>query len=131
MDTLDTGVAPIALVVAVQDSGISTAVVEKVRKIGAMIQPVVTGERGCAGLVSFAASVAWLQECTPDADELGRAFAKLQPALLPGADFKQARMLDAVQSAVDHLRARPNARRVLLLISRGTVGARLRSMSSR
>jgi hypothetical protein len=52
VDTIDTGVAPIALVMAVQSSGISAAVVEKVRRIGAMIQPLVVGERGCAGLVS-------------------------------------------------------------------------------
>src|ERR1700676_3248220 len=51
VDTIDTGVAPIALVIAVQCSGISVAVLEKVRKIGAMIQPLITGERGCAGVV--------------------------------------------------------------------------------
>ena len=112
VDTIDTGVAPIALVVAVQSSGISVAVLEKVRKIGAMIQPLITGERGCAGVVSFAERVAWLQDCTKDPDALARAFDQLRP----GAD-KEARMLDAVQSAVEHLRRRPNARRVLLLIS--------------
>src|SRR5260370_18619079 len=41
VDTMATGVAPIALVVAVQTSGISKAVLEKVHKIGAMIQPLV------------------------------------------------------------------------------------------
>jgi VWFA-related protein len=112
VDTIDTGVAPVALVVAVQSSGISTAVLEKARKIGAMIQPLITGERGCAGVVSFAERVTWLQDCTKDADALDRAFRELRP----GAD-KEARMLDAVQSAVEHLRRRPNARRVLLLIS--------------
>ena len=78
-----------------------------------MIQPVVTGERGCAGVVSFAGRVDWLQECTKDADALGRAFSKLRPA----ADHTRGRMLDAVASAVEHLRQQPNARRVLLLIS--------------
>src|SRR3954451_15531542 len=100
VDSIDTGVAPIALIIAVQASGISTAALEKVRRIGAMIQPVVTGERGCAGVISFADRVAWLQECTKDADALGRAFSKLRPAALPGADYKKGRMLDAVQSAV-------------------------------
>jgi VWFA-related protein len=112
VDTIDTGVAPVALVVAVQSSGISTAVLEKVRKIGAMIQPLITGERGCAGVVSFAERVTWLQDCTKDPDALDRAFR----ALRPGAE-KEARMLDAVQSAVEHLRRQSNARRVLLLIS--------------
>jgi VWFA-related protein len=116
VDTMDTGVAPVALVIAVQSSGISAAVLEKVRKIGAMIQPIVTGERGCAGVVSFAERVTWLQECTNDQDALDRAFDELRPLLRPGEE-KQGRMLDAVQSAVEHLRRRPNARRVLLLIS--------------
>src|SRR4051812_8069829 len=35
VDTIDTGVAPIALVIAVQTSGISAAALEKVRRIGA------------------------------------------------------------------------------------------------
>ncbi|MBZ5729446.1 MAG: VWA domain-containing protein [Acidobacteriia bacterium] len=116
VDTIDTGVAPIALIVAVQSSGISAAVLEKARKIGAMIQPLITGERGCAGVVSFAEHVDWLQECTKDQDALARAFHALRPMLRPGED-KQGRMLDAVQSAVEHLARQPNARRVLLLIS--------------
>lgn len=116
VDTIDTGVAPIALIIAVQSSGISAAVLEKVRKIGAMIQPLLSGERGCAGLVSFDQRVTWLQECTKDADSFDVAFHQLRPVLRPGED-KEGRMLDAVQSAVEHLRRVPNARRVLLLIS--------------
>src|ERR1022692_5136146 len=79
VDTIATGVAPIALVIAVQSAGISTPVLEKVRKIGSMIQPLVTGERGCAALVSFAKTVTWLQECTNNADAFGRALHGLQP----------------------------------------------------
>ena len=116
VDTIDTGVAPIALVIAVQSSGISAPTLEKVRTIGAMIQPLVTGERGCAGLAAFAERVEWLQDCTKDADALSAAFRKLEPLLRPGEE-KRACMLDAVGSAVEHLRRRENARRVLLLIS--------------
>jgi len=116
VDTFDTGLAPIALVIAVQSSGISAAVVEKVRKIGSMIQPLITGERGCAALVSFDQRVTWLQDCTKDIDALDRGFQQLRPLLRPGED-KEARMIDAVQSAVERLRSRPNVRRVLLLIS--------------
>lgn len=112
VDTFDTGVAPIALVIAVQSSGISTAVLEKVRKIGAMVGPLITGERGCAGVISFSERVVWLQECTKDADAVDRAFRDLRPG-----EHKEGRLLDAVQSAVDHLRRQANARRVLLLIS--------------
>ena len=112
VDTISTGVAPIALVIAVQSSGISVAVLEKVRKIGVMIQPLITGERGCAALVSFAERVTWLQDCTNDPEALSRAFRQLQPG-----ENKRARMLDAVHEAIGHLRRQPNARRVLLLIS--------------
>src|SRR5437899_9128801 len=75
VDTIDTGVAPIALVVAVQSSGISAAVIEKAQKIGVMIQPMVTGERGAAALVSFDQKVNWLQDFTNDEDVLADAFA--------------------------------------------------------
>jgi VWFA-related protein len=112
VDTIATGVAPIALVIAIQSSGISTPVLEKVRKIGAMIQPLVTGERGCAALLSFAESVAWIQECTKSPDAIQRAFDRLRPGV-----HKEAAMLDAVNAAIEHLRKQPNARRVLLLIS--------------
>jgi VWFA-related protein len=112
VDTFTTGVAPIALIVAVQSSGISAPVLAKVLKIGAMIEPLITGERGCAGLLSFAEKVEWLQDCTNDADALTRAFQRLRTG-----QEKSARMLDAVHEAIERLRARPHVRRVLLLIS--------------
>ncbi len=112
VDTVDTGVAPIALVVAVQSSGISAPILQKVRKIGSMIQPLITGQRGCAALVTFAEHVQWLQDCTDDANKLQHAFREIE-----AGDYKQAVMLDAVNEAIQKLRARPNARRVVLLIS--------------
>jgi VWFA-related protein len=112
VDTVATGVAPIALVIAVQSSGISGAVLEKVRRIGAMIQPLITGERGCAGVVSFDQGLRWLEDCTNDSDALERALSRLRPG-----EHKEARMLDAVNSAIERLGKRPNSRRVLLLIS--------------
>ncbi|HEY1339696.1 MAG TPA: VWA domain-containing protein [Bryobacteraceae bacterium] len=112
VDTIDTGVAPIALVMAVQSSGISGPVLEKVRRIGSMIQPLVTGERGYAALVSFAERIDWLQDCTHDADAFGRALDRLRPG-----EHKQAVMLDAVVAAIGRLSKQENARRVLLLIS--------------
>jgi VWFA-related protein len=112
VDTIATGVAPIALVIAVQSSGISVPVLEKVRKIGVMIQPVLVGESGCAALLSFSDRVAWLQECTNDPDALAQAFNKLRPG-----EEKKGRMLDAAEAAIRRLRGRPGSRRVLLLIS--------------
>lgn len=113
VDTFTTGVAPMALVIAVQSSGISAAALAKVRKIGSMIQPLLTGESGCAALVTFADRVEWEQDCTNDDTALVRAFRRLRPGAVP----KRARMLDAAREAIERLRARPNARRVLLVIS--------------
>jgi VWFA-related protein len=112
VDTIATGVAPIALIVAIQSSGISKAALEKVHNIGAMIQPLVTGERGCAAVVSFFSRVVWLQECTNSDDALARAFEQVRPGAA-----KTARMLDAVQESIERLRQHPNSRRVLMLIS--------------
>ena len=112
VDTISTGVAPIALAIVVQSSGIATPVLEKVRKIGAMIQPLITGERGCAAVASFAESVTWLQECTSNSIAIERALRAIQPG-----QHSEAAMLDAVSQAIERLRARPNSRRVLLLVS--------------
>lgn len=112
VDTLSTGVAPIALVIAVQASGISVPVLAKVRAIVPMIQPLVTGERGCASLVSFAEQVQWLAECTKDPDALDRAFAALK-----AGESKKGRMLDAANEAIARLAQRTGTRRILLLIS--------------
>lgn len=112
VDTFVTGVAPVALAIAVQSSGISAAALAKIRKIGAMIQPLLTGERGCAALLSFDARIRWLQECTSDPEAITRAFERLEP----GAP-KAGRLLDAAHEAIAKLRAKPNVRRVLLLIS--------------
>jgi len=112
VDTVATGVAPIALVVAVQTSRISKAVLEKVHKIGAMIQPLVTGGCGCAAVVSFSERIGWIQECTNSEDALAHAFEQARPG-----EAKSARMLDAVDESIQRLRQHSNSRRVLLLIS--------------
>ncbi|MES1261701.1 MAG: VWA domain-containing protein [Acidobacteriota bacterium] len=112
LDTTGTGVAPVALVIAVQSSGISAPVLDKVRKTAGMIQPLITGDRGCAALVAFSERVTWLQECTSDSDALKLAFWRLTPG-----EYKKARMLDAADDAIHHLSKRPNARKVLLLVS--------------
>jgi VWFA-related protein len=112
VDSIDTGVPRIALAIAVQASGVSAAAIDMVRKVGSMIQPAITGERGCAGLLAFDDRVNWLQECTGDGGALRTAFLALRPA-----GYKKARMLDAASAAIDHLRKEQNARRVLLLIS--------------
>jgi VWFA-related protein len=112
LDTFGTGVAPVSLMVAVQTSGLSAAALVKVRQIGAMIQPLVAGERGCAGLLSFSDSVVVRQPCTRNVEALSGAFARLEPRAP-----KEGHLLDGAAEAIKLLDARPNSRRVLLLIS--------------
>ena len=111
VDTIGTGVSPIALAIAVQSSGISAPVLDKVRKISSMVEPLLTGARGCAALVAFSDKVNWLTDCIHDPGALDRAFAALQPG-----QATSARMLDAANQAIERLSQR-KARRVLLLIS--------------
>jgi VWFA-related protein len=112
VDSIGTGVAPVALVVAVQTSGISSAVLEKVHKIGSMIRPLVLGERGLVAVVAFDTEVRWLQDWTSDEGKISAAFADVR-----SKGVKEARLLDAAQEAIVRLGARKSSRRILLLIS--------------
>lgn len=109
---VDYGYIPMSLVVAVECSFPSAAVVNKVHKIGSMIQPLVMGERGQAAVVSFDGQVTVRQDFTNDIDKLDMALQAIQPG-----DYG-ARMIDAVAESVRLLAAQPpERRRVLLLIS--------------
>jgi len=119
VDSIGTGVAPIALAIAVQSSGISAAVVEKIHKIGSMIRPLVLGERGSAAVLMFDDTVRWTQrDWTSDESRISAALATIEANLGSTGRNKQARMLDAAIEAIAHLYStRRSSRRILLLIS--------------
>jgi VWFA-related protein len=109
---VDVAYIPISLVVAVQCSSVSAAAVNKTRRIGGMIEPLVTGERGETAVVAFDSTVSVRQDFTAD-------FGKAQKALarLPYGD-EGGRMVDAVMESARLLAARPpQRRRVLILVS--------------
>ena len=112
VDSIGTGVAPIALAVAVQASGISSVVLEKVHKIGSMIGPLVLGERGSAAVVAFDDEVRWLQDWTSEESRITTAFQGIR-----ARNGKKAKLLDAAMEAISRLSTRRSARRILLLIS--------------
>jgi VWFA-related protein len=113
MDTSDTVVAPVSLVVAIQCSGISAAVLAKIEKVGAMIQPLVIGERGKAAVVAFDDEVRVFQDFTSDGTKIRVAFEKVQ-----GRVIMAGRMIDAAAASVKMLETRPeSSRRVLLILS--------------
>jgi VWFA-related protein len=113
LDTSDTVVAPVSLVVAVQCSGISAAVLAKINKVGAMIQPLVIGDRGRAAVVAFDDEVRVFQDFTSDGTKIRIAFEKIE-----GRVIKAGRMIDATAESVKMLETRPeSSRRILLILS--------------
>jgi VWFA-related protein len=113
MDTADTWVAPVSVVVAVQSSSISSAALAKINKVGGMIQPLIAGDRGTAAVLAFDDEIRVLQEFTSNSTKISAAFRGLH-----GRPGTSARMLDAVMQAVEMFDARPrNHRRVMILLS--------------
>lgn len=112
VDTFGTGVAPISLVIAVQSAGISAPALVKIRHIGSMIVPLITGDRGAVAVLAFDSELHLLQDFTSDNAAVANALEAVHPA---GGD--SAHMLDAAENAIHGLAARPNTRRVLLLVS--------------
>ncbi len=112
MDTSDIALTPISVVVAVDSGSLSGPALAKIRKVGSVIQPLITGDRGEAAILRFSREVHVVQEFTGDADRIVNAFSSLKPA------GGQARSLDAVKAAIEMLRDRPgNRRRIVVLVS--------------
>jgi VWFA-related protein len=113
LDTADTVLAPISLVIAIQSSGISQPVLAKIRQVGGMIQPLVTGERGHAAVLQFDNEVRTIQEFTGEGARMREAFESVI-----ARTFKTARLIDAIETGVEMLAARPlDSRRVLIVFS--------------
>ncbi len=103
---------PISLVVAVERSFSSAAVLNKIHRIGSLLEPMVTGERGEVAVIMFDSQVALQQGFTTDFDKVKIALHRIQPG------DEGAKAVDAVIEAVRLLAARPpERRRVVLLIS--------------
>lgn len=113
VDTSDSVLAPVSVVVAVQASGISAVALDKIQQVGAMIQPLIAGDKGRAAVMTFDDEVVVQQEFTSDGSKLRDAFENLRPGTI-----KKARMFDAVLEGVKMLEGRPeNSRRILFLLS--------------
>jgi len=113
LDTSDATLIPISIVVIVQINNYAGAVVAKLHKVGSLIQPLITGERGDAAVVAFDEKVWTVQEFSSDPSQVEHALQQIQPS----ADT-QAHMVDAVSDAVHRLSQLPTSRRkVILLIS--------------
>lgn len=101
---------PIALVVAVQMNDIAQPALLKIRRTGSLIEPLITGSRGHAAVLTYSGSVRLVQDFTRQGEELIDAFRGLRPD-----DYRDAHLLDALDSALDMLSRRPRGERRIVL----------------
>lgn len=111
VDSSDTVLAPVALVIAIQCSGISQAALEKIHKIGGMFQPLVAGEKGEVAVLAYDDDVRLIQGFTRDSSDLVRAFESVN-----GRTIKVGKMLDAVSEGAKMLEKTPESYRRMILI---------------
>ena len=107
---MDWTVYPISLVVAVQTSSNSGAVLDKLGSSGILFTQLLAADAGETAVLSFSDRVSLHQEFTGDAD---RVIHRLRMLRKEGGD---ARMLDAMHQALLLLGKRPPGRRRILLM---------------
>lgn len=104
--------APVALVVAVEQGGVSVLEFDKVAKLGPLLDLFLSEPRSEAALVSFDSEPHLIQDFGRSSEDLNQALKTMQPG--DGGDA----ILDTISYAVDLLQTQPKEfRRVLLLIS--------------
>lgn len=104
--------APVALVVAVEEGGVSALEFDKLAKLGPLLDLFLSDGRGEAALVGFDSSPHLIVDYTHSSDDVDDALKHLQPG--DGGDA----ILDTLSYSVDLLATQPKEyRRVVLLIS--------------
>jgi VWFA-related protein len=111
VDTIDSGLPPVALVTLVQTSDLSLSALGKIRKTGSMISDSVLGANGEAAVVTFDSDIKLVQNFTTDEDAISDAFRDLK-----ASDAEGGRMIDAVQYALAMLQGRSGPRRQIILL---------------
>jgi len=113
MDTSDTVLAPVSLMVLIQASGISAPALARIQRVGGLIKPLVIGQRGQAAVIEFDDEIRVRTDFTSDSDLIGAAFQRTR-----SRSIHTARLIDAVTEGVKMLDTRsPNNRRVMLILS--------------
>ena len=104
--------APVALVVAVEQGGVSVLEFDKLAKLGPLLDLFLTDPKSQAALMGFDSKPHLIRDYVRSSDAINDALNHLQPG--DGG----AAILDTISSAVDLLETQPKEfRRVLLLIS--------------
>ena len=113
MDTSDTVLAPVSLMVLIQASGISAPALARIERVGGMIKPLVIGQWGQAAVIEFDDEIRVRTDFTPDSDLISAAFQRTR-----SRSIRTARLIDAVAEGIRMLDTRsPNNRRVMLILS--------------
>ena len=104
--------APVALVVAVEQGGMSVLEFDKVAKLGPLLDVFLSDPRSEAALVGFDSQPHLVRDFGHSGEDMNQALKTMQPG--DGGDA----ILDTISYAVDLLQTEPKEfRRVLLLIS--------------
>jgi len=104
--------APVSLVVAVEEGGVSVLEFDKLAKLGPLLDMFLSDGRSQAALVGFDSKPHLIHDYTHSGEEVSEALQHLRPG--DGGDA----ILDSVSYAVDLLESQPKEyRRVLLLVS--------------
>jgi len=104
--------APVALVVAVEEGGVSALEFDKVAKLGPLLDMFLSDGRSQAALVGFDSKPHLIRDYSHSGEDLNRALKQMEPG--DGGDA----ILDTVSYAVDLLEDQPkDYRRVLLMIT--------------
>jgi len=112
LDDVSPDLAPVSLAIVIQTSKISSPALAKLRSIGGMIQPLVSGARGQVAVVTFSNRIQWVQDFTADDGKIREAMNDLTPGLA----MQDGRMLDAISVVASHMEKR-RGRKMLLVIS--------------
>src|SRR5580658_3391607 len=104
--------APVSLIVAVEEGGVSALEFDKLAKLGPLLDLFLSDGRSQAALIGFDSRPHLIHDYTHSSDEIGDSLKHLQPG--NGGDA----ILDTISYAVDLLEDEPKEnRRVLLLVS--------------
>lgn len=117
---LDYSFVPISLVVVAENCGDCGAAIKKMRKVGVMLLPLITGERGEAALVTYSDAAHVVQRF----ERGGTGITEAMAAIRPSGDG--AALYDALAEAVHLLAPRLRGRRGVILhigekVDRGSV----------
>jgi VWFA-related protein len=107
---LDFAANPISLVVAVQTSTNSGAVIDKLGTSGILFSQLLAADAGETAMLSFSDHVRIQQDFTTDSDSLTHSLRMLRK------EGGNARTLDAMMQALDMLEMRPRSRRRIILM---------------